>query len=160
MTKKIFTTLFVLAITLIFSSFVFANTTTDDMGSEMSSSWDKLSNTAQNMGNNVRGAIDNMGDTMTGNTDNNNTNNNTDNSNVNNATTGNTNNTNNNDDDLFADTNNGYTATRTATTTNTGLFGMDASTMWTWLILAILGVAIVALVWSYGKQTTNNTHTK
>lgn len=128
MTKKIFITLFVVAITLIFSSFVLANTT-DNMGTEMSDSWNKLSNTAHNMGNNVRGAIDNVGDTITGNKDNNN-----------------------------GDTNTGYTATRTATTANTGLFGMNSSTMWTWLVLGILGIAIVGLIWSYGKETSHNTH--
>lgn len=52
---------------------------------------------------------------------------------------------------------NGYTATRTTTTraatgTNTGTFlGMN-STAWTWLIMAIVGIAIVALVWMYAKQ--------
>ena len=43
-----------------------------------------------------------------------------------------------------------YTATRTATTNN-NLFGLS-NTAWTWLILAIVGMAIVALVWYYGKQ--------
>ena len=45
--------------------------------------------------------------------------------------------------------NTGYTATRT--NTNATWLGMDA-TMWTWLIMAILGVAIVAMVWFYAKQ--------
>lgn len=43
----------------------------------------------------------------------------------------------------------GYTATRT--NTNATWLGMDA-TMWTWLIMAILGVAIVAMIWFYAKQ--------
>lgn len=53
--------------------------------------------------------------------------------------------------------NNNYTATRTTTTraatgTNDGTFlGMN-STVWTWLIMAIVGIAIVALVWMYAKQ--------
>lgn len=45
--------------------------------------------------------------------------------------------------------NTGYTATRT--NTNATWLGMDAS-MWTWLIMAILGVAIVAMIWFYAKQ--------
>ena len=43
----------------------------------------------------------------------------------------------------------GYTATRT--NTNATWLGMDA-TMWTWLIMAILGVTIVAMIWFYAKQ--------
>ena len=43
-----------------------------------------------------------------------------------------------------------YTATRTATTTPT-FMGMS-STAWTWLIIGIAGIAIVALVWYYGSQ--------
>ena len=143
MTKKLFITILVLASTLLFSSSVFATNTientTRNMGNEMQSSWDKLSNSAQNMGNNVKGAMNNVGDTLTGNTDNNNDN---------------SRNTNNNND-------NGYTATRTTgATTNTGLFGMTTDTMWTWIILAILGVSIVALIWSYGSQTRTNKNTK
>ena len=45
--------------------------------------------------------------------------------------------------------NTGYTATRT--NTNATWLGMDA-TMLTWLIMAILGVAIVAMIWFYAKQ--------
>ena len=45
--------------------------------------------------------------------------------------------------------NTGYTATRT--NTNATWLGTDA-TMWTGLIMAILGVAIVAMIWFYAKQ--------
>lgn len=57
-------------------------------------------------------------------------------------------------------TNNGatnYTATRTSANTATWL-GMNA-TAWTWLIMGILTVAIVALVWFYGRQHDTTTHT-
>ena len=47
-----------------------------------------------------------------------------------------------------------YTATRTNTNT-AKLAGMTA-TGWTWLIMAIFGVAIVAIVWFYGKQHTES----
>lgn len=53
-----------------------------------------------------------------------------------------------------------YTATRTTTrmatdTTDTTFLGMN-STVWTWLIMAIVGIAIVALVWMYAKQRENS----
>lgn len=50
----------------------------------------------------------------------------------------------------LANSNNTYTATRTSAT-DSGFLGMS-STSWTWLILAIVGIAIVALVWYYGAQ--------
>lgn len=46
----------------------------------------------------------------------------------------------------------GYTATRTAT----GLFD-TSNTMWTWIILAVIGAAIIGLVWYYAVQN-NNSH--
>lgn len=56
--------------------------------------------------------------------------------------------------------NNNYNATRTTTRSAVseaeGTFlGMN-STMWTWLIMAIVGIAIVALVWMYAKQNNNS----
>ncbi len=56
--------------------------------------------------------------------------------------------------------NNNYNATRTTTRSavdaGEGTFlGMN-STMWTWLIMAVVGIAIVALVWMYAKQNNNN----
>lgn len=51
--------------------------------------------------------------------------------------------------------NDGYTATRTSAMTNSasnGTFlGMNGTT-WSWVIMGILGVSIIALVWFYGKQ--------
>lgn len=52
--------------------------------------------------------------------------------------------------------NNGYTATRTSATGNT-FMGMN-STAWTWLIMGIVGIAIVALVWFYGMQLNSNNY--
>ena len=45
--------------------------------------------------------------------------------------------------------NNNYTAQRTAGETT--VLGMTTNT-WTWLIIAIVGIAIIALVWYYGAQ--------
>jgi len=65
----------------------------------------------------------------------------------------NSNNDNNNDDNYMVGTtdnnNNGnYTATRTAT-----FMGMNGNT-WTWFIIGIVGIAIIALVWAYSMQDT------
>ncbi len=52
--------------------------------------------------------------------------------------------------------NNNYDATRTSTNAAEGTFlGMN-STVWTWLIMAVVGIAIVALVWMYAKQNNNS----
>lgn len=49
-------------------------------------------------------------------------------------------------------TNNGtYNATRTSTNAGNTFMGMNA-TAWTWLIIGIAAIAIVALVWYYSMQ--------
>ena len=67
---------------------------------------------------------------------------------------------NNNNTTAMGTTNTGYTANRTATTrtttANTGTFLGMTSTAWTWLILAIAAVVIVALVWYYSNQISNS----
>lgn len=74
-----------------------------------------------------------------------------------NATSGAKTQTQNTTNKITGTTTDGYTATRTTTTraatgTTDGTFlGMN-STVWTWLIMAIVGIAIVALVWIYAKQ--------
>lgn len=59
-----------------------------------------------------------------------------------------------NNDEMAGGTTTGeYTATRTATTgDNAGLFGIDTSTMWVWIIVALASIVIVGLVWYYGTQ--------
>ena len=58
--------------------------------------------------------------------------------------------------DNNSDNNNGnYNVTRTAITDsgdNGGIMGMDSTTMWIWIILAIAAIVIVGLVWYYGSQ--------
>ncbi len=49
--------------------------------------------------------------------------------------------------------NSGYTATRTSTESGT-IMGMSANT-WTWFILAITALAIIALVWYYAMENKN-----
>ncbi len=51
--------------------------------------------------------------------------------------------------------NGGYTATRTSA--EGGMFSNISDTVWTWTILAIVGVIIVALVLYYAKQNNNVT---
>ena len=45
-----------------------------------------------------------------------------------------------------------YSTTRTST--NDGTMGMSSNT-WTWLILGIAAIAIIAVVWYYSMQFTN-----
>lgn len=52
---------------------------------------------------------------------------------------------------------NNYSATRTGTE-DTTIMGMN-STAWTWLIIGIAAIAIIAVVWYYSMQFTNrNNH--
>lgn len=51
--------------------------------------------------------------------------------------------------------NSGYNATRTSTGNANTLMGMNA-TMWTWLIIGLAAIGIVALVWYYSMQFTNS----
>lgn len=50
-----------------------------------------------------------------------------------------------------ATNNNNYTATRTATTGDRGMFGMTTNTL-TWVVLAITGIGLVVLLWSFFSQ--------
>ena len=58
---------------------------------------------------------------------------------------------------LMNNNNNAYTATRTATTGDATFMGMG-STAWTWLILGIAAIAIIALVWYYSMQLRNSNY--
>lgn len=51
--------------------------------------------------------------------------------------------------------NNNYNAVRTSTATTATFWGMNATT-WTWLILGIAAIAIIALVWYYSAQSKKN----
>lgn len=52
-------------------------------------------------------------------------------------------------------TNNDYTATRTSAETGATFMGMNA-TAWTWLIIGIAAIAIIALVWYYSMQLNSS----
>lgn len=54
----------------------------------------------------------------------------------------------------LTDNNNGrYSATRTST--DNTVMGMS-STAWTWLIVGIAAIAIIAIIWYYSMRMTNN----
>lgn len=55
-------------------------------------------------------------------------------------------------------TTNTYTATRTATDGIASTFMGMSSTAWTWLIIGIAAIAIVALVWYYAAQTRSSNY--
>lgn len=83
-----------------------------------------------NASKNATGSIENAGNTMTNNK----------------TATGTTN-----------DKNSNYNAIKVATDGTTTFMGMN-STAWTWLILGIAAVAIIALVWYYSSQLTDSKH--
>ena len=55
-----------------------------------------------------------------------------------------------------AKTENGYNATRTATetTTNNTNNGLTKD-MWTWIIVAIIAIVIIALIWYYASRNNH-----
>lgn len=48
-----------------------------------------------------------------------------------------------------------YTASRTSTDTGATVLGMN-STVWMWLILAVVSIAIISLIYSYVKQNNSD----
>lgn len=142
MLKKVFSLLIALFL-LLFTSNVFA------ANNEMGDSMNKAGNTVRNVVGGTENVVeDAAGAIGTGIKDLGNT--------VSNGAANITNNGNN--------SNVGYNASRTATTgstTNNGFLGMNSNT-WTWLILAIVAIAIVGLVWYYvaqnNKEYNNNNH--
>jgi hypothetical protein len=127
MTKKVFAFLIAIFITFATSSVFAANEVKDAM---------------DNAGNGIQNVVDGAGNVIkdAGNTISNGT------KNVVNAVS--------NEANMLSTgmTNNNYTATRTST--DATIMGMSANT-WTWFVLAIVALAIIAVVWYYAAQ--NNT---
>ena len=162
MIKKItFCIAILVAIALSFNR-VFAENMAQDASNTMNDSIDKTQNTMNDAGNAVKdagnsamnavndtvnGAINGTKDAINQITQDGNTS----------TTANNTSNANNNNNMNVATNNNGnYTATRTATDGNT-LLGMN-STTWTWVIMGIVGIAIVSLIWYYAMQTSEHSY--
>lgn len=55
---------------------------------------------------------------------------------------------------------NNYTAQRTSSVVDAtdGNFLGLSTTMWTWIIMALVGIAIVVLVWAYSKENHYDSH--
>ncbi len=149
MYKKIFVALAILTIGIFSFSISFANNdhmledAANGVRNVVGGAENAIENGARDIANTTKGATgaaENSMDNATGmteNTNNNNNNNNNSEMNGNDRTNSNT-----------------YIATRTSTT-DSRFMGMNA-TAWTWLILGIAGIAIVALVWYYGSQMRTN----
>lgn len=147
MNKKIFISTLLIVSLLIASTSCFAadnNTTWQDgvngvrnvVGGAENVIEDAAQGTAgaiKNGTNNIESGLNTAVDDMTNNNNNNNENNND----TDNYMAGTIDNNNNNGN---------YTATRTAT-----FMGMTGNT-WTWFIIGIVGIAIIALVWAYSVQ--------
>ena len=149
MSKKILFTIGLLMISIftLATTFSFAtdgksavNTAVNDVRNVVGGAENAIEGAVNNVGNTVNNATHTTGNTM---------------HNAGNTVTNGTNHVGN------TVTNNGtnYTANRTATTrttANTGTFLGMSSTMWTWIVLAVAVVAIVALVWYYSNRLTNS----
>lgn len=163
MSKKILLSAVLLTAVVFSFSFVFAENNmaqdavnmTQDAGNAVKDSIDKTGNTMQNAGNavmdagnGVMNAANNVVDGAAGaiNTL-------TEDRNTDTTPDGNNNDDNNNTQTGMTNNNTtGYTATRTAGEGT--LLGMNATT-WTWIIMGLVAISIIALVWYYSMQTTD-----
>lgn len=137
MNKKILLTTVFIAILVFSFNCVFATNMVNDAQNTMNDSMNKTGNAVRDAGNGVMNAVNGVVDGTKNAVNELTDDRNTDNNNNNTAMTGSTTN------------NSNYTTTRTA---NDGtMLGMSATT-WTWLIMGIVGIAIVALVWYYSMQ--------
>lgn len=142
MNKKIFISL-ILAICVIFSfTFCLANNedglgkAANDVKNFVGGVEDKVENGARDISNTSKDATGSFENSMNGN----------DNRRTNNGQTS---------MGLTNDNNGRYTATRTGTGTDNTVMGMS-STAWTWLIVGIAAIAIIAIIWYYSMRMTNN----
>ena len=153
MKKKSLISLFIIA--TIFAFFTSICYATDDMGNSMQNTATNAGETVQDaatgIGNGIRNgaqhvgnAVSDMGSALMNVTD------------MDNTTMNNTMATNN---QTIANNNGDYTATRTSTTgTTVGTFLGMGPTAWTWIIMGIVGIAIIGLVWYYGQEHKYSTN--
>lgn len=152
MSKKIILSIGILIAAVLSYSFVFAENMMQDATNTVNSSIDKTQDAVNNAGN----AIKDAGNSVMNATNNvvNGTMNAVDDL-TRDRNTNPTNTSDSYDSNQNMNNNSRYSATRTS---NQGtLLGMN-STMWTWIIMGIVGIAIVALIWYYSMQTTDNNY--
>ena len=142
MSKKLIITTFTLLFSIIFSfSFCLANDATN-MLENATNGIRNVVGGAENTIENAAGGVSNTAKNMTEGMENG----------ANSVTNSITNATNTTKDTNDNVNNNGYVANRTSTNADYPTFmGMTATT-WTWLIIGIAAIAIVALVWYYASQ--------
>lgn len=143
MYKKILVSIGILLAIILSSTICFANDGLQDMANGVRNAVGGVENAVEGAAKNVSDASKNA----TGAVENT----------ANNITTHNDNQIANNVDNqenMTGRINGNYNATRTATTSDT-FMGMNA-TVWTWLILGVAAIAIVALVWYYSVQLNHN----
>ena len=145
MKKRIFVSMAIL-ISIIFSfSLCFAANPLTDASDSVKNAVNKTEDTVENAANDVGGAMkkstNKAENTM---------------NNVGNSAIGMENNTEKNmNNKASSSRNDTYTATRTSAEGNETFMGLNA-TSWTWLILGIAAIAIIAVVWYYSNQITSN----
>lgn len=142
MKKSIFIISFILVALFFSFSYVLATNDGNTMINNVRNTIGGAENVVENTANDITGAVKNGFNTVGDKTENA----------VNDVTNAGDNMMNNTND------NTNYTATRTATdtTTNTDTNTTDmANNVWTWIIVAIIAITIIALIWYY---TTRSNH--
>lgn len=140
MSKKIFFTLLLISLLIISHHFSFATTNiSNDLMSAGKNVGDAVKDTADAAMNGARDLANGTSNMMN------------DIANANGDKESDATNTLNTNDGIFSNIDGDYSAMKTSTATNNNLLGISEMT-WTWLILGIVGVIIVALVWYYGAQ--------
>ena len=148
MTKKIIIAIAFVLCTILISTYSFATNEIMDAVDGVRNTIENVENGAENVMRDTAGAvkegtqnIQDAGQNMTN--DIKNTMNNDNNGMIGDTRSGTDNNKGDNEGD--------YTATRTAN----NIFG-NTSTMWTWIVLAIIAAAIIGLVWYYTIQNSHS----
>ena len=150
MNKKLLIGLITTLVLVFSSSLCFANDALNDAthgaqnvvgGAEnaIKDTMNGVTDATKNMTNKAENGMNNITNSMKENGDNNNTKKDTNNETAN------------------RDNNNNYTAVRTSAEGTTTFMGMNATT-WTWLIIGIAAIAVIALVWYYSAQFANSNY--
>ena len=134
MLKKFFLFFTIAIALLLFTNFSFAtddfNSGVDNLGNDIKQTVDKTRETIGNIEQGAENAVGNMGEKV--------------------------NEMMHSGDNNKEQDNSGYSAARTATTRSaTGITNTNATT-WVWIVLAVVGIIIVALTWYYASEKNTN----